>query len=140
MGRMKDPMKIHHMRLINGDEIIACVHKVTADEIHITHPLKVEKVDTEEGKATLFVRYMNYTKDKEVSLNKTHVVASGEVHEEMMKYYFLSLKSESKSLDTSLSALKDANKHLEDLLSGGSCDMGNEVDLAQMAVLSRSVH
>lgn len=102
-------VNIQHIRLVNGEELLATVRKSTSDQVVIENPLIVQEND---GYIVL-VPFMPYSRKKSVSLSKNHVIALTDLHPEMEKHYQLSLKVARKHNNNTIDHIRQVNHQME---------------------------
>jgi len=118
---------VNHIRLINGDEIIGFILGETDTHITVDHPLVVVTVTDDNGTYTALKRYVPFAKEKLIHFQKGHVIATTDLHPEIEKYYFLSLKLN--SMDTKLiSHIQKANQTMEQTLINSSISRANNLE------------
>ena len=78
-----------HMRLVNGDEIIAELHEITDNEIRVMKPMVVsEKEDPRSKTGTIILsKYVLFNDEEYVGFQRIHVVTLTDVMEEIKSYY-----------------------------------------------------
>lgn len=119
--------RVQHLRLINGDEIIGFVIGESENAITVDHPLVVVRVNDENGSYTALQRYIPFAKEKIVHFQKMHVIATTDLHPEIEKYYFLSLKLNAND-NRMLSFIRDANLNMEQAMINNAISIANNLD------------
>lgn len=86
-------MKVHHIRLQNGDEILTEIINETDSIIFVKNPYVVEEIPNEGGSSTIILSKYLLSSDEEntLSLKHRHIVTITEVHEEIQRYYLNSI-------------------------------------------------
>jgi len=80
--------KILHLRLVNGDEILCCLHRKTKDYVIVKDALVVDEVkDNESGRSSIFLSKYTLTAETNLNLNPMHIVTMTTVSEEIADYY-----------------------------------------------------
>ena len=105
---------IQHIRLINGDEIIGDVLDIYLDKVLISCPLFVtERMSTTGKPATVLTKYLPFSSNEMCEISLSHIIVIADIHEEMMKFYFHSLKISNEYEEQMLSQVKEANIRME---------------------------
>jgi len=92
---------VQHMRLINGEEIVADIISETEWSVTVDTPLMIEERKDESGASALIMtKYIPFSIDNRCELSKDHIITFSNLHPELIKYYHNSIlfngKSESK--------------------------------------------
>lgn len=94
---------IQHLRLINGEEIVGDIIAETETTIVMDNPLQVEERREEGGSSLVLTKYIPFSKTQICELAKSHIITFNELHPELIRYYYNSLKfnhsSEMKMID-----------------------------------------
>lgn len=94
---------IQHLRLINGEEIVGDIIAETDTTIVMDNPLQVEERREESGTVLVLSKYIPFSKNQICELAKSHIITFNELHPELIRYYYNSLKfnqsSEMKMID-----------------------------------------
>ena len=105
---------IQHIRLINGDELIGDVLDVYLDKILISCPLIVTERMSSTGKpATILTKYLPFSSNEICEIALSHTITMTDIHEEMKKFYFHSLRISHEYEEQMLSQVKEANIRME---------------------------
>jgi hypothetical protein len=105
---------IQHIRLINGDEIIGDVLDIYLDKVLISCPLIVtERMSTTGKPATVLTKYLPFSSNEVCEISLSHIIVIADIHEEMMKFYFHSLRISNEYEEQMLSQVKEANIRME---------------------------
>lgn len=83
---------VHHLRLINGEEIVGDILGSDKSTITILNPLLIEEKKDESGSVLVLTKYIPFNKVQKCTLQKSHVITLGELHPELERYYSNSLK------------------------------------------------
>jgi len=98
------PENIQHMRLINGEEIVADIISETKWTVTVDMPLMIEERKDENGASALIMtKYIPFAVDSKCELSKEHIITFSQLHPELIKYYKNSIvfngRSEQKIVD-----------------------------------------
>lgn len=105
---------IQHIRLINGDEIIGDILDVYENTILISCPLIVSEKRTSTGStSTILTRYLPFSSNDICEISKTHIITITDIHEEMIKFYYHSLRISYEYEEQMIAQVKDANIRME---------------------------
>ena len=110
-------MKIQHLRLINGDEVIGAVLGENDGNITVDHPLVVCAEHTEQGSYLALKKFLPYSKENIINFQKGHVISVTDLHDDIIKYYFLSLRYSKISEDSTLKSIQSLNDSFEQMLT-----------------------
>jgi hypothetical protein len=91
---MKTEETVHHIRLLNGDEIIGELVETTNSELLISKPMVVsEKEDPNTNISTIILsKYVLFEDDSAIPFQRNHVVTCTKVLPEIKKYYYNSVE------------------------------------------------
>lgn len=120
-------MKVQHIRLINGDEIIGSVLGEGSDNITVDHPLVVCVETTEGGSYLALKKYLPYSKENIINLQKGHVIAVADLHSDIIKYYFLSLRYSKLNEDNALKTIQALNDSIERALDNQTISLNDKL-------------
>jgi hypothetical protein len=108
---------IKHLRLINGDEIIGDVHNhldLTVPTVDVENPLMVQERQTERGTtAIVLLRYIPFALNKTITLQRSHIIATTELHPSIKKYYHNSLTVNGEFEKDMIASIDQANEMME---------------------------
>ena len=92
---------IVHLRLINGDELIAEIEKTTKNELFLLKPMIVSEItDVTSSQSTIILsKYILFDNDVAISISKNHVITNTSVLKEIESYYRNSIEYNSKFVD-----------------------------------------
>jgi hypothetical protein len=119
--------KIQHLRLINGDEIIGVVLNESKTSILVDQPLVVFQQESENGSFLALRKYIPYSSENIINLQRGHVIATTDLHKDIIKYYFLSLKVSKYQDDIVLKSIQNTNYMLEQLLASKNIDISDKM-------------
>lgn len=108
---------IKHLRLINGDEIIGVVLDENDMFICVDHPLVVCQQQTDAGAFVVLKKFLPYTKENIINFQRNHVIASADLHQDIINYYYLSLRLSKLSDDITLKTIRNNNMYIEQMLN-----------------------
>lgn len=133
---------IQHLRLVNGEEIVADIIGETEVSIILNNPLIVEEKIDELGSTLLLSKYIPFSKTKIMELSKTHIITYNELHPELIRYYYNSLKFNKDSEIRMIDEISRVNDLMEQLVnskeSKGSIE---DINLNRISkVSSNTVH
>lgn len=115
-------MKIQHVRLVNGDELIGDVIIDDHDAIVISHPLLVDEVSNELGDAMVLNHYIPLSENTACKIKKIHVVTMTDLHPIMQEHYELSLQTTGRLTERILGEIDRVNQAMKALLMEDSID------------------
>ena len=121
----KDPL-VQHIRLINGDEIIAFILEDTKSFLTVDHPLVVVEIMDDQGSSIALQKYLPYAKEKVCRLQRSHIIACTDLHPEIEKYYYLSLRLNRRTEDQTLKSIRQTNHMMEQLLIGQTLNLSDK--------------
>lgn len=104
---------IKHLRLMNGDEVITEINNITNEIYLIINPMY--PAESETGDIVL-MHWAPYNKTSLIELKNEHVLACTDVHEEMRRLYYLSLKVAANHEKATIDALRRVNNDMEQAL------------------------
>ena len=108
---------IQHLRLINGEEIIGDILNVTESSVVIDNPLIVDEQSDQYGNhALVLTKYIPFAKNKVCEILREHVITMTELHSEMVKYYYLSLKLNVKKEVNMINEIARVNYTMEQMM------------------------
>jgi hypothetical protein len=108
---------IQHIRLINGEEIIGDILDVYIDKVLISSPLLVTARTNSSGKeATILTRYLPFTTNDVCEISLNHIITMTDIHEEMKRFYYHSLRVANEYEERMISNVKQANMDMESAL------------------------
>jgi hypothetical protein len=83
---------LQHIRLINGDEIIGETEETDTGVI-VHNPLTVEQMFSDDGtQRMVLMNYVPFSETKSCEILRTQIITRGDVHSEIKRYYYYSLK------------------------------------------------
>lgn len=114
-------MKPVHLKLINGDDIIAFLH--TENEINyvLRNPLVLdEKEDEYSGRSVIMLaKYVHIPGDDLLTVKKSHVILMSDIPDEFANFYDISLEYNKKVIEPSvLKQIDKAANAMRDILTG----------------------
>jgi hypothetical protein len=85
---------IKHIRLINGEEVIAEVlEPLDSQTVCVTNPMLVSEQSTDDGGyQAVLVSYVPFSVSKTIFLKNDHIITISDLHKEMERHYHYSLK------------------------------------------------
>lgn len=84
---------IQHIRLVNGEELLADILDQYNDKILVSCPLLVTEKTNPTGKVTtVLIKYLPFSSNNICEISMDHVITITEIHEEMVRYYHHSLR------------------------------------------------
>ncbi len=101
---------IKHLRLMNGEELISEIYCESNEGFWLINPLYPTSGETGE---TILMRYAPYDKSNHIKINKEHVLMCTDVHQEMRRHYYLSLKVTADYEKHAMEALRGVNDEME---------------------------
>ncbi|NHJ33121.1 MAG: hypothetical protein FK732_09670 [Asgard group archaeon] len=106
---------IKHIRLINNDEIIGNLVDTKNGVVTIDKPLVVENfVDDDQREKLVLMNYVSFSKQEHVELLAGHIITMCNVHDEIEKYYYNSLKAINLREQAMIDTIKDTNEAVSD--------------------------
>lgn len=79
---------VQHIRLTNGNEILAVVSEITTDTIKLSEPMLIDELkNIETGQTSMVLAKYMLSKENVVTINKSVIVTLGPVHKEIERYY-----------------------------------------------------
>ncbi len=100
---------IQHLRLTNGEELVGDILFSDDYQVLIDNPLVLEERDTGSGSALVLSQYIPYSTSTVCNISKKHIITQTELHEELVRYYYYSLKFAYRSTEKSLREIKRVN-------------------------------
>jgi len=113
---MKEEQKVQHLRLVNGEEVLSVIEREDATAYYLSSPMVVAIREDDFGKMTVLMNYIPYNKSTLVPISKAHVITCSDIHEEMERHYFLSLKINKQAELGMLESLRETNSMMEKAL------------------------
>lgn len=132
--------KILHLRLINGEELISKVIDSNDQHFVLESPLVVEEVADDYGKFLVLLRYLPYAQNKQCEIDRRHVLVTTELHPEMEKYYFLSLRTNQRSEQKTLDYIRMANQKIEQALTSSVSSPAVDQRVEATHPVSNTIH
>lgn len=114
-------MKPVHLKLINGDDIIAYLHNENDFDYILRSPLVLdEKEDEYSGRSVIMLaKYVHIPGDDLLSLKKSHVILMSDLPDEFVNFYDISLEYNKKIIEPSvLKQIDKAANAMRDILTG----------------------
>lgn len=108
---------IQHMRLINGEEIVADILTETEYSVVVDNPMMVEERKDENGSSLILTKYIPFSKNKVCELNKSHIITFNQLHPELIRYYYNSLKFNDKSEMKMVEEITRVNHLMEQIMN-----------------------
>lgn len=108
-----------HVKLINGDELITYLIYEDDESYIFSEPMAVEqRVNSVSGSSvTVLVKYVQVNDNKEVVINKNHVILVTPSNSIIEKYYFISKMYNEKYVEPNmLSEIEKVSAAMEDIL------------------------
>lgn len=107
---------VKHIRIINGDEVFGIVESESSDKIQINTPMVLEEKYDPSGQTMLTLsKYVPFSVNPIIELQKSHVISCEAVHFEMERYYLNSLYYTNKRENVMLDNIASVNKVMEEL-------------------------
>lgn len=105
---------IQHIRLINGEEIIGDIVDYYDNKILISCPLVVSEKLTPAGKsAVVLTKYIPFSANNICEISNNHVITITDLHEEMIRYYYHSLRFSYVSEENMIKEIQAVNIMME---------------------------
>ncbi len=119
---------VQHLRMINGDEIIGFVIGETKSHMTIDYPMVVVSVSDEKGSYIALQKYIPFSKEKMCNLQKAHIIAATELHPEIEKYYYLTLRLHNGSEHKMVNFIRQANHNMEQALINNAMSISQQLE------------
>lgn len=108
---------IYHVRLINGEELIAILKKDNEHTVTLETPLVVEEIGDEEGSHKVLQNYIKFTNEVPTcDFRKDHIIVMFKAGPEVSRYYLNSLYFTDEYDKEFLYKLKSANEKMEEYM------------------------
>lgn len=108
---------IQHIRLINGEEIVADIISETEWTITVDTPLMIEERRDESGASALIMtKYIPFSTDNRCELSKEHIITFSQLHPELIKYYKNSIVFNGKSTAKIVAEIGRVNALMEEIM------------------------
>lgn len=107
---------IQHLRLINGEEIVGDIIAETDTIVILDNPLQVEERKEESGTVLVLSKYIPFAKNQICELAKSHIITFNELHPELIRYYYNSLKLNESSEMKMIDEISRVNLVMEEII------------------------
>lgn len=138
---------IQHLRLVNGEELVGDIIGETDYSILLDNPLIVEEKVDDMGSTLLLTKYIPFAKTKICELSKSHIITYNELHPELIRYYYNSLKLSKDSEKRMVDEIARVNDLMEQVFSGkdtsstkDSFDTSYNLNVSRISKSSNTVH
>lgn len=106
-----------HLRLVNGDEILADIIHTDEDYMVVDKPLYVNEQMNSEGKSVVVLtKYIPFAASEICQFKQSHVLTTTPLHPSMVKYYYNSLYFTSNHENKMLFEIEKANVLMEQVM------------------------
>lgn len=133
-------MKIVHLKLVNGDDLLAGFISETSNTYIINHPLVVDERETVSGAHSIVLsKYVQLTGNDDIEIKKEHVIFCTTVEHEFEKFYTVSRSYNAKYIDKQIATqVEKVSNAMEDVLMGNGVDLAKSIKLT--ANTNTSIH
>lgn len=108
---------IQHLRLINGEEIVADIISETEWTVTVDTPLMIEERRDESGASALIMtKYIPFSTTNRCELSKDHIITYSALHPELIKYYHNSIVFNGKSTAKIVAEIQRVNALMEEIM------------------------
>lgn len=121
-------MDVFYIKLLNGDDITARLVSIMDDHYVVEWPMLVEIKNPRGDEAISLSKYLTFTNDQTVVLNKNHVIAIQEVTTAFETYYYNNIEYHETLIAPNTEAnLKITNENMTSTLSEDNKEFANAV-------------
>lgn len=108
---------IHHLRLVNGDEIIADVVAINEQHIVVNNPMYVNEQVNSDGKAVVVLtKYIPFCSTDYCEFRRDHILTTVPLNTSMSKYYYNSLFFTESHENKMIYEIEKANALMEQII------------------------